>query len=82
MLKLKNIKRTNNYIEAYYTPEDSSKLGYVRLNCDTLEEEHKKVEGYEMTYPRMAIYGLKQILKYEKEDKDYKIPNEKLVMWY
>ena len=82
MLKLKNIKRKNNFIEAYYSPEDSDKLGYVKLNCDTLEEEHKTVNGYEMTYPSMAIYGLKQILKNVQNNKEYKIPNEKLVMWY
>lgn len=82
MLNLKNIKRKGNSIEAYYTPEDSNKLGYVKLDCDTFEEEHKTVDGYETTYPTMAIYGLKQILNKEKNDENYTIPNEKLVMWY
>lgn len=82
MLKLINIKKVDNCIEADYIPETSDKAGHVKLNFDTFEEEHKTVEGYEVTYPSMAINGLKRILERQKDIKDYEIPHEKLVMWY
>ncbi|MBR3870469.1 MAG: hypothetical protein IKJ17_03100 [Clostridia bacterium] len=78
MLRLVNIKKTNDYIEANYIPEDCESSGFVRmyLNDDKIISE--TVEGYETTYPSMAIKGLKNILESQKCE----IPKEKVVMWY
>ena len=82
MLRLKNIRMTNEYIEADYTPEDSVKHGFARLYLKTGEIEHKMVNGYETTYPSMAIQGLKGILERLNSDHKFELPKEKTVMWY
>ena len=82
MLKLNNIKLTERYIEAHYTPEDSEKMGYIKLDRKTGQVESKPVKGYENTYPLMAKQGLERILTELKLNNNYKIPSERLVMWY
>lgn len=43
MLKLQNINRTNGYIEAHYLPENSSEVGYLKLNCQTKQIVDSKI---------------------------------------
>lgn len=82
MLKLVNIKKTDSYIEANFIPEnDVNSLGYVKINLDTGEETSQKPDGY-IGYTRMAFTGLKEILSDMKKDREYKLPKERLVMWY
>lgn len=76
MLKLQNINRTNSYIEAHYIPENSSEVGYLKLNCQTKQIVDSKITSYGEWYQSHAITALKQLLK--KDD----LPNEKLVAWY
>lgn len=81
MLKLKNIKITDAYIEADYIPECSSERGHIKMNRVTKEIDVRSVIGFSDTYTRMAINGLERILYDIKKDPSY-TPNERLVMWY
>ena len=81
MLKLKNIKITDEYIEADYIPECSSECGHIKMNRVTKEIDVRSVIGFSDTYTRMAINGLERILYDIKKDPSY-TPNERLVMWY
>ena len=81
MLKLKNIKITDAYIEADYIPECSSECGHIKMNRVTKEIDVRNVIGFSDTYTRMAINGLERILYDIKKDPSY-TPNERLVMWY
>ena len=81
MLKLKNIKITDAYIEADYIPECSAECGHIKMNRVTKEVDVRSVIGFSDTYTRMAINGLERILYDIKKDPSY-TPNERLVMWY
>ena len=81
MLKLKNIKITDAYIEADYIPECSSECGHIKMNRVTKGIDVRSVIGFSGTYTRMAINGLERILSVIKKDPSY-TPNERLVMWY
>ena len=81
MLRLKNIKITDAYIEADYIPECSSECGHIKMNRVTKEIDVRSVIGFSGTYTRIAINGLERILYDIKKDPSY-TPNERLVMWY
>ena len=79
MLILKRIKRNGEYIEAYYTPEDSNEEGYIKIRLSDEEVVDKKLTSYDnvlATYFSMARNKLWDILK------DTTIPTETKVMWY
>lgn len=79
MLILKRIKRNDEYIEAYYTPEDSNEEGYIKIRLSDEEVVDKKLTSYDnvlATYFSMARNKLWDILK------DTAIPTETKVMWY
>ena len=46
MLKLKNIKITDAYIEADYIPECSSECGHIKMNRVTKEIDARSVIGF------------------------------------
>lgn len=79
MVRLKKIKKSDNFIEACYTPEDSQEEGYLKIRL-----KDKEVVDYKMTsfdgkigmYLTHAINGLKQVIDEET------IPKERLIMWY
>jgi hypothetical protein len=79
MLTLKRIKRSDGYIEAYYTPEDSKEEGYVKIKLSDDEVVTKQLTSYDgitEMYFTMARNKLWRI----KDDTD--IPTEAKVMWY
>lgn len=79
MLILKRIKRNDDYIEAYYTPEDSNEEGYIKIRLSDEEVVDKKLTSYDNVlapYFSMARNKLWDILK------DTDIPTEMKVMWY
>lgn len=82
MLKLINIKKNNNYIEADYLPEDSMDMGYVKVDIRTeeiIESRHSKYEEPYEEYSEcrmMAADGLIRLLE------ESALPKEKIVMWY
>ncbi len=82
MLRLTNIKATSEYIEAHYTPEDSTEKGFVRLNDKAEVVDSIAVKGYEKTYPLMASKALKKLSDSLKSNPNYELPKEKVIMWY
>ena len=69
MLKLKNIKITDAYIEADYIPECSSECGHIKMNRVTKEIDVRSVIGFSDTYTRMAIR--KNIIRHKKRSVIY-----------
>ena len=82
MLTLINIQLTTKYIEANYIPEHSDKTGYVKLYLESGKFDSEPAVGFENTYPIMAVSGLKKIVEKKKSDKSYRVPNQKVVIWY
>lgn len=79
MLKLKRIKRDDEYIEAYYIPEDSTEEGYVKIRLSDNEVVDKKLTSYDnviATYFIMARNKLRDIKN------DINLSTEIKVMWY
>lgn len=82
MLKLVNIVKNNNFIEADYIPESSNKKAHAKLNLITDEISAEIIEEYGSMYSRMAVNGLKRILDEINVGKIGEIPKERIVMWY
>ena len=82
MLKLVNIVKNNNRIEADYIPENSSKKAHISLDTDTHEYSAENIEEYGEIYGRMAANGLIRTLNELEKNKISSIPKERLVMWY
>lgn len=80
MLKLVNIVKNDNIIEADYIPEHSDKKAHVVLNISTGEYDVESIKDYGSMYSRMAINGLQRTANELKENKS--IPKERTVMWY
>ncbi len=79
MLRLKNIKRTDNFIEAYYIPENKDEQGYVKIDISTnavVEKHLTDSDSVVATYFAMARSKLRDI----KNDKD--LPSNLLLMWH
>ena len=82
MLKLINIKKNENIIEADYIPEQSENSAHVRLNTENDEYIVENVDGFGSMYRRMALNGLRRILAELKSNKIETVPTERTVMWY
>lgn len=82
MLKLINIKMTDDIIEADYIPEDSSDTARVSMNLKNGDVSVETIEEYGKMYSRMAVNGLQKIFDELKSKKINEIPNERLVMWF
>lgn len=82
MIKLINIKRSDNFIEADYLPEDSKERGYVKVDTQTKEIIESRHSKYEEPYEKysecriMAARGLRELIEAKT------IPEEKIIMWY
>lgn len=82
MLKLKNVKRIDNWIHADYYPEDWGEFGKVSVNCLDIRDykmelsptDEKEYSGY--PYAIHALNGLRDMVEGKKEIKDCTI------MWY
>ena len=82
MLKLINIKKDDNMIEADYIPESSEKSAHISLNIKTEEYTADDIKEYGSVYSRMAANGLIRTLKELSSGKRNELPKERLVMWY
>lgn len=80
MLKLINIVKNDNIIEADYIPECSNKKAHVMLNITNNEYKVEKIEEYGTVYSRMAVNGLRRTV--DEIEKNKNIPEERVVMWY
>lgn len=82
MLKLINITKRDDIIEADYIPESSSLKAHVTLNLTSGKSSVEIIEEYGSTYSRMAINGLKRTLEELDKGKINEVPKERFVMWY
>lgn len=82
MLKLINIVKNSNTIEADYIPETSSKSAHISLDINTEKYNAEDIEEYGSTYSRMAANGLIRTLNELNSGKRKELPSERLVMWY
>lgn len=82
MLKLINIIKGTNTIEADYIPEQSELKAHVKLNLLNDSEEIEKIEDFSAIYGRMAINGLSRTLEEYEKSIILEIPKERIVMWY
>ena len=79
MVKLFDIKKSENKISCSYTPETSSLKGYVEVDARTQEVTDVKFSEYEYgkkTYVAHVRAKLSELLTAKK------IPNEIVVNWY
>lgn len=82
MLKLINIAKNNNTIEADYIPETSLKSAHISLDINTNKFNAEIIDDYGSMYSRMAANGLIRTLNELKSGKRKELPSERLVMWY
>lgn len=82
MLKLINMAKNDNSIEADYIPENSNIKAHATLNFTTVKSSAEIIEEYGSMYSRMAINGLKRTLEELSKGKISEIPEERIVMWY
>lgn len=82
MLKLINITKNENIIEADYIPEQSKVSAHVSLNINNDEYGIESVDGFGGMYTRMALNGLRRIADELKNQKNISVPKERTVMWF
>ena len=82
MLKLINIVKNENNIEADYIPEQGGTKGHVTLNSLTEEGEGDIIDSYGTMYLSMALSGLRRILSEINNKKIDDVPTEKMIVWY
>ena len=79
MLRLINIKKSENTITAEYIPEDSNEVGMVELSCETSSIISCLKTDFDKTaemYLTQAASALRKILS------EPEVPKTRLVMWY
>ena len=77
MLRLENIKITNEIAEADFYPEQETKPGHIVVNLQTEEiDSIVHVPGYEFMYPGHARETLVEMSN--SNDKR----TERIIMWY
>ena len=79
MLILKKIKRDNEYIEAYYSPEDNNEEGYIKIRLSDNKVVEKRLTSKDKVIETYFIMARKR-LRAMKNDED--IPEWTQVMWY
>lgn len=80
MVKLFNIKKSDNLISCNYTPETSSLKGFVEVDAKTQEVSKVEYSEYEYgkkTYVAHVRSKLSELLSANKP-----IPKEIVVSWY
>lgn len=64
MLRLRNIERDNGMISASYEPENSGKIGVLKVDIETGEVIGKELSDYDKDFPWYfghAVTALKEI---------------------
>ncbi len=79
MVKLKNIKKNDYFIESDIIPEDSQKSGHVTVDIKSGElKAYDLPEGYEWCTNHVN-HAKNKLLEISSLDN---LPKEKLIMWY
>lgn len=79
MLRLRNIKKSNNIISAEYDPECSGDIGRISIEVKSGREVEYDMSLMDINFPIYYNHAIEALRKI-KDDTD--IPEEKLVMWY
>lgn len=79
MLKLRKIKKNNGIISAQYEPENSSELGYIKIDVSTGKLLKSKVTKFDDPFPMYQSHAVDALKRMIKSDT---IPEEKVIMWY
>lgn len=79
MLKLKNIKRTNDVISAEYDPEDSGELGSVSVDIKSKEITDYRLSKLDEDFPIYLNHAADALVEMASKKE---LPEERLVMWY
>lgn len=83
MLKLINVKRDNNIMEADYIPEDSKEVGYIKINLNENDIENAIIDSKDTSYDKFYQSYLIQayyVLKAIADKRPYK--EEYIHLWY
>ncbi len=79
MLRLKNIKKNNETIQADYYPEDTMECGFVKISSyshEILESKLTSYDGVIKAYMSHAVTALERLVDSKS------LPEERVVMWY
>ena len=77
MVRLKNIQRRDNLIEADFYPEGSKIAGHIVVDITTEEDiSCKEVFGYGPSY---KFFAKRRLIKMVKNNE---IKSEDIIMWY
>lgn len=79
MLKLININRTDEFIEANYIPEDNNESGYIKIRLSDDEVIEQKLTSYDEVVARYFAHARDKLIDIKD---DTNLVKEKLVMWY
>lgn len=79
MLRLRNIEKNNGIISASYEPENSGKIGTIKIDIATGKIMEKELSDYDKDFPWHYSHAVSALKDLEKKEV---VPNEKLVMWY
>ena len=80
MVRLVNIKRTSEFIETEYIPEDSNEKGYVKMRLNDGEVVERKLTSLDGVYVKPYFVQTRRCLREIKDDEN--LPEQRLVMWY
>lgn len=82
MLKLINVKREGNIIEANYIPIVGGKedVGYIKMDLDTCEVLESKETSYDIPGIQTMLVHASLVLPHIADDKPFK--NEYIHRWY
>ena len=79
MLKLKNISRTDEYIEANYFPEGTDEAGYVQININNGEIISKQITSHDEVTEMYFEHACSKLWDMRNDEM---LPDERLVMCY
>lgn len=80
MLRLINIRKNDEFIEAGYVPENSNEVGYLKLKLSDKSCVESKITSYDKMGPTY-LFKAQDVLG-ELADSATPLPKERLVMWY
>jgi hypothetical protein len=79
MLKLVNIKKNGQYIEANYIPEDSNEHGYIKVHIKNRRIIKAAITSYDRSLKIYQGHARSSLLKLADKDT---IPEKYPVAWY
>ena len=79
MVRLKRIKKDKEFIEAYYTPEDSQEEGYLKIRLSDKEVVERRLTSFDGVLFSYFVHARSELRRICDEAT---VPESRLVMWY